>query len=171
MRDRSSTSLIKRSSAWPGCAGFQEAPLLGRRGRAPRQFGQAEHAIERGADLVAHVGKEATLGQVGVLGFMLSGLGLCQRDLQSGGANAHQLFQLLMAALAIELLVLERLHFGHDAGHPRCAAAFVGKGLAASAHPTPLARCVEIADLVREATQAGRRQSLSRLGYRRSTRL
>ena len=45
---------------------------------APQQVRKTQHRIERGADLVAHVGQEGTLGLAGGVG---RGLGLGQRDL------------------------------------------------------------------------------------------
>jgi hypothetical protein len=51
--------------------GGELAMLLGRQSAAGEQVGNADDAVHRGADFVAHVGQEGTLGTVGPLGRFL----------------------------------------------------------------------------------------------------
>jgi hypothetical protein len=47
---------------------FEEGPLLRVERGIEQQLGQAQHAVHRGADFVAHVGQEFRFGLAGVLG-------------------------------------------------------------------------------------------------------
>ena len=76
--------------------------LLRRHPFPPQDAGHAEDAVHRGANFVAHVGQEGTLGQVG--GF---GEGACLGELC--GAGGHQFLQ--MVAVALEFFA-EPLLFG-----------------------------------------------------------
>ena len=49
----------------------QIVPLLVGESRVQRQFGHADDAVHRSADLVAHVGEEFALGAAAGLGFFL----------------------------------------------------------------------------------------------------
>ena len=103
---------------------FEIAPLRRRFGDAQRQVGQAEHAVQRRADLVAHVGQEARLGGVRAVGLVAPQLGLPLVGDVAGRA-------------------------GDDLG----AAVGAGPDAAAAAHPAPAAVLVEKAQLVAERPQ------------------
>ncbi len=70
-------------------------------------MGQAGDGGERGANLVAHVGQEASLGQAGTFG-------ACLGLRQVGRAFGHQVFEMLAVALQ---LVLEQHALGYIAGN------------------------------------------------------
>ncbi len=71
---------------------MKPAPVLLPQGRGAQQFGHAEDAVERRADLVAHGGKEAALGAVGGLGLLLGAA-------QAGGAPLDPPLQFVTLAL------------------------------------------------------------------------
>ena len=70
--EKSRMSLMMRSSASADDLTMPRyCALLGIVRRLEQQLGHAEHAVHRGADLVAHVGQELALGAVGRLGRVL----------------------------------------------------------------------------------------------------
>ncbi|MCY1424171.1 hypothetical protein D9M71_399080 [compost metagenome] len=86
---------------------LQPAPVLLAKRRAAQQFGHAEDAVERRADLVAHGGEEARLGAVGGFGFLLGAT-------QAGGAPFDPPLQLVALALQGRAVGLAAAQVGAD---------------------------------------------------------
>ena len=87
-----------------GDDGFKIRALLVVRGEVQGQFGHADHAIQRSADLMAHIGHEFALRPAGELGGFLGGFGRLLgrlrhlfRRAQIAGSVFHQQTQLQFA--------------------------------------------------------------------------
>ncbi len=81
-----------------------------------QQAGEAEDAIERGADLVAHVGQELGLDAAGLQGLLARQVQLDVLDLDGLQVLPHVLGGLVDAVLQLLLGVLQRLGHAVDAG-------------------------------------------------------
>ncbi len=69
--EKSRMSLITESSSLGGAVdGLGELALARRERGLEQQVAHADHAVHRGADLVAHVGQELRLRAIGVVGFL-----------------------------------------------------------------------------------------------------
>ncbi len=91
-----------RQQRLPGVVdGLREALLLVRQRGVEQEFGHAEDAVHRRADLVAHVGQEARLGDAGGLGHFL-GLGQRLLDPLAAGDVAADAAIAPEYALAVE---------------------------------------------------------------------
>ena len=86
--DWSSMSDSSRSSTWAeDCTSVDHVALVGAERGARQHAGDADHAVQRRADLVAHVGDEHALGGVGALGDVAGGLQLELQRLARGDVD------------------------------------------------------------------------------------
>ena len=113
-------------------------PLRRLLGGLEGELGQAEQAVERRAQFVAHVGQELALGVAGPLGLFALALRLGQGDVELLGALGHHRAQAM--AVFVELLPVELLlmHVADHAAHAQATLRVV-LGAAAAAEPAPAA--------------------------------
>jgi len=114
-------------------------PLLRRRRERLRELRHAQHAVQRRAQLVAHVRQERRLGLVRALGGVLLRLGLRQRLGQAAGALAHPFLEhglLRLQRLGRELVVV---HVVQRADQDRRSAVGIGPDAHAPAEPAVVA--------------------------------
>ncbi len=84
------------------------APLVAVERGAFEQAGQADHPVERSAQLVAHVGQEAALDLIGLLGLFAGPAGVRLGAAQAGGAFFDQGLERRLAGPLARLAAVEQ---------------------------------------------------------------